>query len=158
MMIESGRVVAVESDGLWVETIRKSTCGACAVQKGCGHGIINRLTDGSRNYLRVLPGDHSLSECSVDDQVRFAVPEAVILRGSLVVYVLPLLCMLFGAVLAVRAAPGNQDLLAAIGAAVGFAAGVGLVRWHAWRHRDDTTMQPTLLDVQRPAGQPVSLA
>ena len=96
MMIESGRVVAVESDGLWVETIRKSTCGACAVQKGCGHGIINRLSDGSRNYLRVLPGDHSLSECSVDDQVRFAVPEAVILRGSLVVYVLPLLCMLFG--------------------------------------------------------------
>jgi sigma-E factor negative regulatory protein RseC len=158
MMIESGRVVAVERDGLWVETIRKSTCGTCAVQKGCGHGIINRMTDGSRNYLRVLPGDHSLSECAVDDQVRFAVPEEVILRGSLVVYVLPLLCMLSGALLAVRAVPGNQDLLAAIGAAVGFVAGIGLVRWHAWRHRDDAAMQPTLVAIQRPVGQPVSLA
>ena len=158
MMIESGGVVAVENDGLWVETIRKSTCGACAVQKGCGHGIINSMTDGSRNYLRVLPGDHSLSDCAVNDHVRFAVPEEVILRGSLVVYVLPLLCMLAGALLAVAAVPGSQDLPAAAGAVAGFALGIGLVRWHARRHRDDASLQPTLLEIQRPDRQSVSLA
>ena len=29
MLTETGRVVAVDDDGLWVETVRRSTCNAC---------------------------------------------------------------------------------------------------------------------------------
>jgi len=158
MLYESGRVVAMDADGLWVETIRQSTCGACAAQKGCGHSLINSISDGQRSYLRVLPGRCGVSDCSLDDQVRFSIPEEVILRGSLVVYVLPLVCMLLGAVLAVNYGQGGQDILAALGASAGFALGFALVRWHAWRHRDDVGMQPTLVEVIRPAVQPVSMA
>jgi sigma-E factor negative regulatory protein RseC len=158
MLYESGRVVAMDADGLWVETIRQSTCGACAAQKGCGHSLINSISDGQRSYLRVLPGHHSVLDCALDDQVRFSIPEEVILRGSLVVYILPLVCMLLGAVLAVNYAQGSQDILAAVGALAGFVLGFALVRWHAWRHRDDMGMQPTLVEVMHPAVQPVSMA
>ena len=124
-----------------------------------GHELLAYLAGKMRKYyIRVLPGDHSLHDCAVNDQVRFAVPEEVILRGSLVVYVLPLLCMLAGALLAVAAVPGSQDLPAAGGAVAGFALGIGLVRWHARRHRDDASLQPTLLEIQRPDSQSVSLA
>jgi sigma-E factor negative regulatory protein RseC len=158
MLIETGRVVAVDADGLWVETIRQSTCGTCAAQKGCGHGLINRLSDGKRGYVRVLPGKRDPQECSVDDQVRISIPEEVILRGSLIVYMLPLACMLAGAATAVGLAPGSQDVSAALGAALGFGLGLVLVRWHAWRHRDDHRLQPTLLEVLRPLKAPVTVA
>ena len=96
MLTETGRVVAVEPDSLWVETIRRSTCGSCAVQKGCGHGLINQMSDGSRSYVRVLPGKLAPSACSIDDEVRISIPEDVIVRGSLIVYIVPLLMMLAG--------------------------------------------------------------
>ena len=158
MLVETGRVVAVEPDGLWVETIRQSTCGSCVAQKGCGHGLINKISDGKRSYIRVLSGRSDTGGCRVDDQVRISIPEEVILRGSLVVYMLPLLCMLGGAALAAGLLQGSQDALAAIGAMVGLAAGIGLVRWHAWHHRDDQRLQPTLLEVLRPlVGEPITL-
>jgi len=155
MLIETGRVVAVDPDGVWVETIRQSTCGSCAAQKGCGHGLLNRFTDGKRGYIRVLPGARAPGDCQVDDQVRISIPEEVILRGSLVVYMTPLFGMLAGATAAVNLLQANQDVLAALGAAAGFGLGFGLVRWHAWRHRSDSSLQPTLLEVLRPVTAPV---
>jgi sigma-E factor negative regulatory protein RseC len=147
MLIETGRVVAVDTQGLWVETIRQSTCGSCAAQKGCGHGVLNRLADGRSGYVRVLPGESGCGDCAVDDQVRISIPEEVILRGSLVVYLIPLLCMLAGAAFAVPLWAGHPDGSAALGAGLGLALGFALVRWHAWHHRNDRRLQPTLLEV-----------
>lgn len=158
MLTETGRVVAVDAEGLWVETIRQSTCGSCAAQKGCGHGILNRISDGKRGYIRVLSGKTSIDHCCVDDKVRISIPEEVILRGSLVVYMVPLLSMLAGAAFAVNLLPGVQDVLAALGAVIGFGIGIGIVRWHAWRHRNDRELQPTLLEIMGPATEAVQLA
>ena len=150
MLVETGRVVALESDGLWVETIRQSTCGSCAARKGCGHGLLNRYADGKRGFIRVLPGTTGVIDCAVDDQVRISIPEEVILRGSLVVYVVPLLFMLGGAVFGSTQADGSSDLYAAVGAVAGFAIGFALVRLHAWYYRNDRSLQPTLLEVVEP--------
>ena len=105
MLTEVGRVVAVEPESLWVETIRQSTCGTCAAQKGCGHGLMNRVTDGKRSYIRVLRGQQPVQHCDVDDQVLISIPEEVILKGSFIAYMFPLVCMLLGAM----AATGLMD-------------------------------------------------
>ena len=70
MLVESGRVVAIEPDAVWVETLRRSTCGACEVRNGCGHGLLNRIGDGRRACLRVLPGPGGTHACEVNDEVR----------------------------------------------------------------------------------------
>ncbi|MCB1842601.1 MAG: SoxR reducing system RseC family protein [Halioglobus sp.] len=157
MLTEVGRVVALEADSLWVETIRKSTCGSCAAQKGCGHGLLNRLYDGRRGLIRVLPGEIALDTCRVHDEVRISIPEEVILRGSIIAYIMPLVCMLAGAVLAVQGFSGNEDVLAAVGALGGLLLGFGLLRWHALRHHSDAGFQPVLIEILRPLGEPVSL-
>jgi len=158
MLFETGRVVAVETDSVWVETIRQSTCGTCAAQKGCGHGVMNRISEGRRSLIRALPGRIEPADCAVDDEVRISIPEEVIVRGSLVVYILPLLTMLAGAVLGAMLLPASGDLGSGAGAVAGFAAGFGLVRWHARRHRDDDTMQPALEAVLHRSVEPVRLA
>ena len=147
MLLETGRVVAVETDSVWVETIRKTTCGSCAAQKGCGHGLMNRISDGHRSLIRALPGELRAQDCRIDDEVSISIPEEVILRGSLVVYILPLLIMLAGAAGGSILMPANADLGSALGAVAGFAVGFGLVRLHAHRHRDDSSLQPTLVEI-----------
>ncbi len=157
MLTESGRVVGFESDGLWVETIRRSTCGTCAAQKGCGHGLLNRISEGKRGYIRVLPGEHPIGHYNIDDQVLISIPEEVILRGSLIAYVLPLVCMMTGAVGLAGIIPDQQDMAAALGALGGLAVGFGLVRWHGLTHRHDPGFQPVLLKVIQPTAEPLQI-
>ena len=157
MLTETGRVVGLESDALWVETIRQSTCGTCAAQKGCGHGLLNRISDGKRGYVRVMPGEHPVDHYKINDQVQISIPEEVILRGSFIAYGLPLVSMLAGAMAAVNGLQGNEDLLAVGGAAAGLALGYVLVRLHGKRHRRDPDFQPVLLGVVAPSADTVSL-
>ena len=35
---ETGRVVAVEPDAVWIEADRSAACGKCAARAGCGQG------------------------------------------------------------------------------------------------------------------------
>lgn len=156
MLTESGRVVALEADGLWVETIRSSTCGSCAARNGCGHGLLNRVSDGKRGYVRVLPGAHSVDDFGVNDQVLIGIPEAVILRGSFIAYLLPIVLMLAGALGATAWQPSQGDVAATLGAAAGLLVGFLLVRWHAIRHRADPKFQPVLQGIAPQGSTPVS--
>lgn len=158
MLTETGRVVAVEDGALWVETIRQSTCGSCSAQKACGHGLMNKMADGRRAYIRVLVGDCDVSDCRVDDQVAFSVPENVILRGSFVVYLMPLLTMLAGAAGLAQVLPHWGDGAAAVGAIGGLVLGFALVRLHAALTRGNTDYQPVLVEVVQRAELPVRLA
>ena len=116
---------------------------------------MNRISDGHRSLIRALPGELTAAECRVDDEVRISIPEEVILRGSLVVYILPLLVMLAGAAAGSLLYPQGGDLAAALGAVAGFILGFVLVRWHAVRHRDDQSLQPTLVGVLHRGSVPV---
>lgn len=158
MLLETAHVVAVEFDSVWVETIRQSSCGTCAAQKGCGHSLLSRISAGRRNYIEVFSGALEASCCAVDDHVHISIPEKVILQGSMVVYMLPLICMLVGAALVTTISQGNQDLLAIIGAVCGFLLGVVLVRWHAWYSRSDKSMQPRLVGFVNSSSQIITVS
>ncbi|MDJ0879884.1 MAG: SoxR reducing system RseC family protein [Halieaceae bacterium] len=149
MLTETGRVIAVEPGSLWVETIRRSTCGSCSAAKGCGHGILNRMYDGHRNLLKVSSSAFPEGRFQVDDEVSIAIPEHVIVSSSFVVYIVPLLCTLIVAGIFAGLVPAASDLDTVLGAAVGFALGVALVRLHAWFQRNDSRLHPRLLG---PAG------
>ncbi len=143
MLTETGRVVAVESDSLWVETLRRSTCGSCSARKGCGHGLMQEMGGGRSNFVRALARGQDTSRYQVGDTVTISIPEQLLLRGSFILYVLPLLGILAGVLLAETLVGG--DLAAVAGAATGFGIGLIAVRWHARRHRDDSDFQPVLL-------------
>ncbi len=145
MLTETGRVIAVEPGALWVETIRRSSCGSCSAAKGCGHGILNRMTDGHRNLLKVSSSAFPEGRFKVDDDVSIAIPEHVIVGSSFVVYIVPLLCTLLMAGIFAGLLPAASDLDTLLGAVVGFGLGTGLVRLHAWARRNDSRLHPRLL-------------
>ena len=124
MLTESGRVVAIEPDAVWVETVRSSTCGACAVKASCGHGLVARASAGKGLIRARVFADGKVQNLRVDDQVQIELPENAVTRGSLMVYVLP---MLLGLILATLGSVSG-DLLAVLGFAGGLLAGLIFAR------------------------------
>ncbi len=150
MIAETGRVVAVESDGLWVETIQRSTCGSCAAQKGCGQSLLARLA-GHSSYLWVLLDGRDSAAYQLGDEIQLGIPEDVVVKGSLFVYLVPLLLMILGSGLAHSwfASEG----LSVLGALGGLVLGGLVVRWRAQQTRLDPRLQPVLLDQVKDAEQ-----
>lgn len=162
MIAETGRVVAIESNGLWVETIQRSTCGSCAAQKGCGQSLLARLA-GHSSYLWVLLEGRDPAHYRLGDEIQLGIPEDVVVKGSLFVYLLPLLFMVLGSGLADYWFA--SDGLSVLGALIGLLLGGLLVRWRARQTRFDPRLQPVLLDDSRhnvqtdaqPVTQPVTI-
>ena len=142
MLTETGRVVAVQSDCLWIETVRRSTCGSCSAQKACGHGLLNAAQTDRVHHVRVLLGRYSANDFQIGDEVTISIPERVLVTGALLVYILPLLTLLAGALLAASIWPG--DAAALLGAGAGFSIGLGMVRWHATLTRNRQSLQPVV--------------
>ncbi len=142
-MEESGRVVAVEDEALWVETIRQSTCGTCSAQKGCGQGLMNKMGDGKRNHIRVLLDGAESSRYQIGEQVTFTVHDNALLKAAALVYLLPLISMLAG--MAIAAELWGSQGLAAIGALSGLAAGFAIVRLYAAMNASNPRLQPRLV-------------
>lgn len=143
MIEETARVVAVEDGAAWVETVRRSTCGACSARQGCGHRVINGDSAGSRARVRALFA--SDTRLSVDDQVMIGIPESMLMRGALRVYLLPLVLLFAGALLGNRLDAGG-DMAAVLGLA-GLAGGFLYNRWYSNRHEWDSDHHPRVLRV-----------
>lgn len=145
-MIEEGaRVVAVEGDIAWVETRRQTACGSCAANKGCGTTVLAKVVGAKYSRLRVL---NTLS-ARTGDEVVIGIEENALLRGSVIMYVLPILLMMVGAALGERL---NEQLQLATPDVASIAAGLaGLLAGFAWISRfagkigRDGRYQPVML-------------
>lgn len=140
MIEEPGRVVAVEDGAVWVETLRRSTCSACSANAGCGQGLMEKLGVGQRRgYVRAL----SDLQLAVGDGVVIGIREELLVQSSLLVYLLPLLGLFAGAMLAQWLALAESFvILAALG---GFFVSWWLVRWRSRSEADDPARQPVVL-------------
>jgi len=144
---EAGRVVAIDENCLWVETIQSSTCSSCSAQKGCGQGMVAKWT-GKTVQIPVLLEGRSPEQFSLHDEIELGIPENVVVAGSLFVYLTPLFGLVVGA-LALQWWLASE-LTAIIGAVLGFGLGALVVRWHSFRHKYDRRVQPVILDGQEP--------
>ena len=143
MIKETGRVVAIEPDCLWIETIRQSTCNSCSAQQGCGHGLLNKVASGRSHHLRVLLRDQPATNFTLDEEVDIGIPERVLVTGAVLVYLLPLVTLLLGTLLASKL--WQADLAAFLGAVTGFITGLAMVKWHAAVNHNNRDLQPVVL-------------
>ena len=132
MIEETGRVVAVEPDAVWVETLRRGACESCSARQGCGHKLLDSERAGSRARLRVLNPDLLL--CT-GDQVVLGIPEGALM---------PLVLLFVGALLGAQISLYQTDLSAALGVA-GLAVGFLINRWYSQSRAADLRLQPRIM-------------
>lgn len=143
MIRETGRVVAIQGNELWVETIQQSACQSCAAEKGCGQRLIAKAT-GKTTAIRVLPGRCDVESIQMNDQVVIGVPEKVVVNGTLLTYFMPLVTMVIAVILADQVS--SNDLVIALGAFSGLILGGTLIRFHSYLNRDNHDVHPIVLE------------
>jgi sigma-E factor negative regulatory protein RseC len=140
MIIETGKVVSVEPEGLWVETISRSVCGSCKAEKGCGQSLMAKWY-GHTSYIWVLLEGRDPEAYKPGDSIQIGIPEDIIAKGSMLVYLVPL--VLLTATLVHQFA---SELVTVLGAVAGLLLGGLIIRWHAYKTRFDPRLQPVLVD------------
>lgn len=147
MIVETGRIAAIESKGVWVETIQKTACGSCKAEKGCGQRLLSQL-DGHTAYIWVLLDGRNPAHYRLGDHIQIGIPEEVIAKGSLLVYLVPVITLV--GFTAIAHNYFAHELLTTLAGLMGLLCGGLIVRWHSWRTRFDRNLQPILVDEEQP--------
>jgi len=144
---ENALVVALNAEGVWVETQRRSACGTCAVNKGCGTATLAKVLGNKRSQVRAL--NPTSASVSVGDNVIIGINEQALVRGSLAVYIVPLIALFFfgllGQVLAAQLVVESSEGMIIVFSLVGLALGFAWVNRFTRNIGDDRRYQPVLL-------------
>ncbi len=98
MIEEKGRVVAIDAEGVWVETVRQGACASCAARNGCGQKLLVGAGQGKRFIFRVNHPENV--QVQQDDTVLLGIEEGAFLKATLFMYLVPIVSLLAGALLA----------------------------------------------------------
>jgi len=93
MISQKATVIAIETDRIWVEAERQSTCGGCQIRQGCGTGLLAKHV-GKRFNRIAVPNNKTVQ---IGQQVTVTIPEDALLQGAFMMYLVPLLAMFTGA-------------------------------------------------------------
>lgn len=125
-IVESGRVVAIEEAGVWVETMRSSACGSCAARSGCGHRTLAGILTSDKGLVRARDSKRlRAAACSINDRVEISIRGSTLTRGALLLYGGPLgLGVVFAAL-----QTNDSDLHVAVAFFLGLTVGFLFLRW-----------------------------
>lgn len=136
-------VTRSEQDHVFVKVNEKpGGCGRCHESGGCSSGALTQIfrRHGCREFR--LRNDIG---ARVGDKVKVSLADGVTLQASLVVYLLPVLCILVGAWIGTwLAGESGSDALATTGAIAGFLLSLVLVALYRRRHAANVLAQPVL--------------
>jgi len=121
MIEELAVVVKIENHQVWVESGGNSACGGCLQKASC---TTNAL--GSVLKKKSVPVDSDI-QLKTGDQVMVAIDENLLLRASLLLYLLPLIALFTGAGLADWLATDNADVWIAGSAMLSFLFSLWLI-------------------------------
>ncbi len=145
MIEEQARVLKSEKGRVLVETQRSSACGQCAAKSGCGTQVLQKVLGSKRNLFYVK----SNLQVNVGDLVILGLHEAALVRGSMTVYLLPIIgFILFGLIgeyFSSQWSLLHSDDLSVLAAFVGLALASVWIRYYSKTLTNNPKYQPKLL-------------
>ena len=144
MIEEQAQVVEMNGDQLVLQAQTQSSCGSCAASKGCGTSVLSKVV--GRKFSR-FHANNSV-DAKVGDTVIVGISEDALLRGSLVIYMIPIMGMLVFALVSeqlVDLLAENRDLLIAGSGVAGLVTGSLLSRWYFQRRVNVHRFRPVVL-------------
>lgn len=152
MMRSLATVIAVEPGVITVTCQQQTSCGHCASRDSCGTGIVSKAVPGRSHLVQIA----TQTRVSIGEVVEIGLPEQSMLHSAVLVYVLPLLSLVLGAVFGqwwfVELA-GGGELGVILTAVLSAAAGLLLARRLAKRLEGNSAYKPNLIRV---LGNPIS--
>ena len=145
MITENAIVVSIENNQTWIETQRKSACGQCSANKGCGTSVLSKVIGNKLSRIKAINN----IDAKVGDEVIIGLNEQSLLKGAFMVYMLPLgLLFLFafvGQVVSENLQLHNSEWLIIIFAVIGFLVGMMKVKSFSFSISKNENYQPVIL-------------
>jgi len=139
MLTEQAVVTRCENGRAEIKLQRASACGQCELNQGCGTGAIGRLL-GNRSRPLVIETREPLKP---GDNLELGLSESALVKASLTIYGLPLLCMVFAGLLA--AMLELSEIWVGLSSAGGFLAGFKLAS-HLTNKLDSDRITPYIVN------------
>lgn len=136
-------IIRLEGGEALVESTQGGGCGHCDSEKGCGSGKLSQLFTSEPRRFRV----RNDANAQVGTLVQVTLPEGALIRSALMMYILPLFCLLLGAFAGGQWASdaASGDAYAALGGFAGLFTGFVLVKGLSERRRFSSIALPVIL-------------
>ncbi len=122
-----------------LEIERKTACGLCGQTRGCGNSIWGKLFAHQSSAFKAQNKIHA----KVGDSVIIGIDESALLKSALLLYILPLVTLFIGAILATQFSASNSSAM--LGALAGLVLGLLWVKGHTTSSRYFKLQQPVIL-------------
>jgi sigma-E factor negative regulatory protein RseC len=146
MIEERAVILSLESDAnasenstATLEIERKIACGICGQTRGCGNSIWGKLFAHQSSAFKA----QNRINAKVGDSVIVGINEKALLKSALLLYIVPLVTLFLGAILATQL--NNSNGSAMLGAVVGLALGLLWVKGHTMSSSYFKLQQPKIL-------------
>lgn len=143
MIEETAIVVKADGHTVWLESVGNHGCGQCQNKSGCGQ-VFSQLFGVKASRFKA-ESDQLLKE---GDKVLLGLDETALIRGSMLVYLLPILAMI---ILAAVAAAGStffniaHEGFVIVAGLFGFYAAFRYARKKAHKLSNSKSFQPVIL-------------
>jgi sigma-E factor negative regulatory protein RseC len=121
MIEEKAIVTRIENGSVWLKGMQSGACGGCCQQSQCSTATL----------AKTLPKRELKLKCDlpfkVGDQVSVAIDDSHLVLGSFLLYIIPLLCMFAGVLIADALLTEAENWLIPI-SLVSLLAGFGLIK------------------------------
>ncbi len=144
MIEEQAEVVEIIGSQLVLQAQTQSACGSCSASKGCGTSVLSKVV--GRKFTRFQAENNIDAE--VGDTVVVGISEDALLKGSVVMYVIPILGMLVFASAAdyfLGVLAENRDLAIAVSGIMGLVFGSLMSKWYFQRQARAQRFTPVVL-------------
>ena len=144
MIEERAQVIEIKDNVLFLQAQTQSACGSCAANKGCGTSLLAKVVGRKFTHFQA---DNNVN-AKVGDIVVVGLAEEALLKGSMVMYVIPILAMLVFALLAdyfLAADVLYRDLMIAATSIMGLIWGSLLSKWYFARESSVGLFAPVVL-------------
>jgi len=143
MLNARGRVVAVEADGLWVETDPRSACAQCSAKHGCGERLL-RQNGREVSCIKAFFSDGQNSTAwQLGDDVDIVIAEGAFLLAAVLAYGLPLLGLVLATSMAHSFHLGEFDT--ALAALLGLLVGGAIANLYSRIKSNTRLFNPSIL-------------
>lgn len=145
MIEQNAVVISIDGQYALVEAQRQSSCSSCNAKKGCGTGVLENSLGRRAMQMKAI----NQCEALPGDEVVVAVPEKGFIKTAFFTYLLPLLLMLVGAIVAQQLSISRgwayQDVISLVGAGFGFVIALLVLRGYSQRMERDEQLHPVVI-------------
>jgi len=145
MITENAIVIATDNNETWIETQRKSACGQCSANKGCGTSVLSKVMGNKLSKMKAINNINA----QVGDEVVVGLNENSLLKGAFMTYLFPLLFLflfsLVGQYITTLFEIKNNEFIVIIFSIFGFYAGLTWLKRFSTSIERDENYQPVIL-------------